>query len=117
MKENKIIIEYIESSGYKKTKNYHDSVDRLLFCKVLWKDDELVKHVCKLNEHLQLCLYYHEYSLYGKDYTSFELEVVHETVDSVWIDFKYYTLTEEDILTNLRMYETKLIKAWNSVNE
>ena len=117
MKNKDKITKFLTDSGYHKGRNILKE-DYLCFFRSIWKDQENLKYECVCNDKVQLCVYYHEMEFPNGTKTSgFEIEICHEPNFDVWIDFKIYSLTEEQVYANLKMYEQKLITAWNAINE
>ena len=50
------------------------------------------------------------------DPVGFELSLIAEPKDGIWVNFTVYTLTEENLKERLDSQVTKLIKAWVAIN-
>ncbi len=68
--------------------------------------------LCNLNEKLFINVVVHILHHSSNTWTSCSVELVHENSREEWCDFKVYSLTDEQILSNLSAYEDKLIKLW-----
>lgn len=100
--------EFLESNGYK-----------------MWKQEENTLHfqkrvddiypespVCECNDKLFINIQVFKFAIHGVVHTSFEINIVHERPDDEWCDLKIYSLTEDQVKSNLKSYEDKMIKLW-----
>lgn len=100
--------EFLESNGYK-----------------MWKQEENTLHfqkrvdniytespVCECNEKLFINVQVFTFPINAVVHTSCEINMVHERPDDEWCDLKIYSLTEDQVKSNLKSYEGKMIKLW-----
>ena len=104
--------EFLEENGYKmwnEEDKYKGSV--LQFQK---RVDSLYPNapLCSCNEKLFINVVVHILHHNSNTWTSCSVELVHENQSGEWCDIRVYSLTEEQILSNLSCYEDKMIKLW-----
>jgi len=67
--------------------------------------------MCQTNNHLR----YHTHLTNFKGQLSWSIEITAETVGSVWVDLKFYSLQYTD-LKDMESFEKKLLVMWEAAN-
>lgn len=105
------IKEFLESNGYKMWKEDNEHSHHTMYFQK--RIDELYPDtpICKCNDKLFINIDVWTMKLVGVN-TSCTINMVHERPDDEWCDLKIYSLTEEQIQSNLQSYEDKMVKLW-----
>ena len=100
--------EFLESNDYKMWKQEENT---LHFQK---RVDDIYQEspVCKCNDKLFINIQVFTFTIHGVVRTSCEMNMVHERPDDEWCDLKIYSLTEDQVKSNLKAYEDKMAKLW-----
>lgn len=71
---------------------------------------------CRTNERngIQVCVT--EYYITSDGRYSYELDIVAESWQEVWVDFKFYAMEPEKFLNNFDSLVHRLIHAWETAN-
>lgn len=106
------VIEFLESNGFTSSKSGLSIYDcDLFYCKRTVYD---TARLCECNDKTpQLCVKAYSADVRGEQHTSYSIEICQEN-DLGWLNFNYYSLSEDDLINNFDKYETSLIKAWNA---
>ena len=108
------IKEFLESNGYKMWKEdsdeYSNSQKYQKRIDILDKYDSV--SVCTCNDKLFINIDYWTMNINDINSKSCAIYMIHQNNDDEWCDLKIYSLTEEQLQSNLQSYEDKMVKLW-----
>jgi hypothetical protein len=100
--------EFLESNGYKMWKEEGNDIHHTMYFQkrvdTLYQDSP----VCLCNDKLFINLDVWTMN----EHTSCSVSMTHERPEDEWCSLKIYSLTQEQIESNLTAYEDKMIKLW-----
>lgn len=93
-----------ESDSWGTTKHYQKRLDTL---------EEYSEYpLCYCNDTLLINITYSEYVVGDSKNCSYQLYLVHENQGGVWCDLKLYSLSEDQLINDLQLYEMKILEMW-----
>lgn len=104
--------EFLESNGYRVWKEENDQYSNTLHFQkrvdTIYEDSPL----CQLNDKLLINIQVWNTWYHDTTNTSCSIDLCHERPDDEWCDLKIYSLTVDQLKSNLKAYEDKVIKLW-----
>ena len=104
---------------FKSSDEEHERYPGISFItKAYWKPLNDVKIVCNLNNRLNIHVI--ETSSIredGEKHTAYKVQIRPETNDNLWVDFSYYSISEEEFAKKYYDIESRLIEAWLIINK
>lgn len=104
--------DFLESNGYRLWKQENEQSHSTMYFQKrvdgLYPDTP----VCECNDKLFINIEVWTMEYNGNPHTSCTINMVHERPEDEWCDLKIYSLTEEQINTNLKSYEDKMVALW-----
>ena len=106
------VIEFLEKEGFKPSTSGLSLYDCDLFYYKRTTHNDTKYCIC--NDRVpQICVKAYSCDVQGSTHTSYSIEICQEN-DLGWLNFNYYSLSEDDLINNFDKYESSLIKAWNA---
>lgn len=80
--------------------------------------DDFQYPLCQCNDKLHININFYSYQLNSQiKHESYEIFIVGENNDSDWYDIKIYGIKADELVDNLKKYETKLLNMWEASNK
>ncbi|MNQ49292.1 hypothetical protein D3C85_631990 [compost metagenome] len=107
-------MQYLIDNGYK---NYQTETDSLgtveKWQKRVDTKPEFSRYpLCHCNDKLFLNIEGYDYTIGEVKYHSYSIFLVHENKHGEWCDLKIYSISEEELVDNLKRYELQLLDMW-----
>lgn len=77
---------------------------------------EKVYPTCQTNEKLYINLYGYIFDHLNNPGLTWEIQIRGETVSNDWVDIKFYSILDKDLINNLPDLEDRLIRMWKQAN-
>jgi hypothetical protein len=102
-------VSFLESLGWKQCPSDKD------YAIALYKRFEDVEPGCQCNDN-GIQLYIELSYLKDLEYLAWTIELTAESLSEDWVEFKFYSLSIDELEPKLIPLSDKLIKAWKSIN-
>lgn len=93
----------VETEQYGTTEKYQRRVDT---------DEGFSSPLCQCNDRLFINIERFTCNITGSNKTSSKIDLVHENSKGEWCDIGIYSLSDEQLMSNIEQYEKKLIAMW-----
>ena len=115
---------FLESKGYKMWKEEDDEYFHKEYYQIRldnkkgW-DNSVPLCFCNDKLTLNIVSYQNTKSFHSNSVLidGYEMEIIGENTDGEWTNTKIYSLTEDQMLSKIHIYEDKLIRMWKEFNK